>query len=96
MKYSYQPIRPSGVVSQVFEVRQQPCRNTIGVRFSAFDTVPWRKGADGNGEPEEAPGYRSAFGLFRGDLDAALLTQELPPDAFLDPDFRAWLTKQQP
>ena len=44
----------------------------IGVRFSAFDTVPWRKGADGNGEPEEAPGYRSAFGLFRGDLDAAL------------------------
>jgi len=31
-----------------------------------------------------------------GDLDAALLTQELPPDAFLDPDFRAWLTKQQP
>ena len=45
----------------------------IGVRFSAFDTVPWRKGADGNGEPEEAPGYRSAFGLFRGDLDAALV-----------------------
>jgi 2,4-dienoyl-CoA reductase-like NADH-dependent reductase (Old Yellow Enzyme family) len=44
----------------------------IGVRFSAFDTVPWRKGADGNGEPEEAPGYRSAFGLFAGDLDAAL------------------------
>ena len=26
-----------------------------------------------------------------GDLDAQLLTQELPPDAFLDKDFRAWL-----
>lgn len=31
-----------------------------------------------------------------GDLDAMLLTQELPPDAYLDPDFRAWLDKQQP
>lgn len=31
-----------------------------------------------------------------GDLDAMLLTQELPPDAYLDPDFRAWLNKQQP
>jgi hypothetical protein len=31
-----------------------------------------------------------------GDLDAMLLTQELPPDAYLDPDFRAWLSKQQP
>ena len=26
-----------------------------------------------------------------GDLDAQLLTQELPPDAFLDQDFRTWL-----
>jgi hypothetical protein len=26
-----------------------------------------------------------------GDLDAQLLTQELPPDAYLDKDFRAWL-----
>jgi hypothetical protein len=26
-----------------------------------------------------------------GDLDAQLLTQELPPDAFLDKDFRAWV-----
>jgi hypothetical protein len=26
-----------------------------------------------------------------GELDAQLLTQELPPDAFLDKDFRAWL-----
>ena len=44
----------------------------IGVRFSAFDTVPWRKGPDGAGEPESAPAYRSAFGLLEGDLDAAL------------------------
>jgi hypothetical protein len=28
-----------------------------------------------------------------GDLDAQLLTQELPPDAFLDQDFRSWLSK---
>jgi hypothetical protein len=28
-----------------------------------------------------------------GDLDAQLLTQELPPDAFLDQDFRTWLVK---
>jgi hypothetical protein len=27
------------------------------------------------------------------DLDAQLLTQELPPDAFLDQDFRSWLNK---
>jgi len=30
-----------------------------------------------------------------GDIDAQLLTQELPPDAYLDQDFRAWLGKQQ-
>lgn len=28
-----------------------------------------------------------------GELDAQLLTQELPPDAFLDQDFRSWLDK---
>ena len=30
-----------------------------------------------------------------GDIDAQLLTQELPPDAFLDQDFRAWLDQPQ-
>jgi hypothetical protein len=30
-----------------------------------------------------------------GALDAQLLTQELPPDAFLDQDFRTWLGKPQ-
>jgi 2,4-dienoyl-CoA reductase-like NADH-dependent reductase (Old Yellow Enzyme family) len=44
----------------------------IGVRFSAFDTVPWRKGSGGMGEPESVPGYHSAFGLLDGDLGAAL------------------------
>lgn len=29
------------------------------------------------------------------EIDAQLLTQELPPAAFLDPDFRAWLGKSQ-
>jgi hypothetical protein len=28
-----------------------------------------------------------------GELDALLLTQELPPDAFLDQEFRSWLGK---
>lgn len=28
-----------------------------------------------------------------GELDAQLLSQELPPDAFLDKEFRAWLGK---
>lgn len=44
----------------------------IMVRLSCFDTVPWRKGPDGVGQPELANGYQSAFGLFSGDLDAAL------------------------
>jgi len=30
-----------------------------------------------------------------GDIDAQLLTQELPPDAYLDQDFRTWLSTQQ-
>jgi 2,4-dienoyl-CoA reductase-like NADH-dependent reductase (Old Yellow Enzyme family) len=46
----------------------------VGVRFSAFDTVPFRKGASGRGEPERADeGYASAFGLLRDErLDEAL------------------------
>jgi NADPH2 dehydrogenase len=46
----------------------------IGVRFSAFDTVPWRKGESGRGEPERADsGYTSAFGLLREEaMDQAL------------------------
>lgn len=30
-----------------------------------------------------------------GELDVQLLTQELPPDAFLDKEFRSWLGKSQ-
>jgi NADPH2 dehydrogenase len=46
----------------------------IGVRFSAFDTVPWRKSESGRGEPERSDeGYRSAFGLLRDErMDEAL------------------------
>jgi 2,4-dienoyl-CoA reductase-like NADH-dependent reductase (Old Yellow Enzyme family) len=46
----------------------------IGVRFSAFDTVPYRKSGSGQGEPEvEDRGYTSAFGLLRGErVDDAL------------------------
>ena len=38
---------------------------------------------------------KSADDMDPGDLDAQLLTQELPPDAFLDQDFRSWLGKPQ-
>ena len=45
----------------------------IGVRLSAFDTVPYRKGADGVGEPD--PGETDGFGfgvLGEAGMDAAL------------------------
>jgi len=38
---------------------------------------------------------RSAQETDIGELDAQLLSQELPPDAFLDQDFRSWLGKSQ-
>jgi 2,4-dienoyl-CoA reductase-like NADH-dependent reductase (Old Yellow Enzyme family) len=39
----------------------------IGVRVSAFDTVPFREGPEGRGEPAtDATGYRWAFGLLAG------------------------------
>jgi 2,4-dienoyl-CoA reductase-like NADH-dependent reductase (Old Yellow Enzyme family) len=46
----------------------------VGVRFSAFDTVPFRKGDSGRGEPERGTsGYTSAFGLLRDErIDEAL------------------------
>jgi NADPH2 dehydrogenase len=45
----------------------------IGVRLSMFDTVPFVKDARGIGAPETpSSGYRWAFGLFDGDMDAAL------------------------
>jgi NADPH2 dehydrogenase len=47
----------------------------VGVRLSAFDTVPYRKRADGVGAPEtESNGYDCAFGLLHGDerMDEAL------------------------
>lgn len=39
--------------------------------------------------------FQSARETDLGELDAQLLTQELPPDAFLDQDFRSWLGKSQ-
>ena len=37
--------------------------------------------------------FQSATETDPGELDTQLLTQELPPDAFLDQDFRSWLGK---
>ena len=46
----------------------------IGVRLSVFDSVPWRKAADGVGVPEASTaGYRAAFGLLEDErLEEAL------------------------
>ena len=49
----------------------------IGVRLSVFDTVPYRKNADGAGVPESEPESEDAarsggFGLLEDDLDQAL------------------------
>jgi 2,4-dienoyl-CoA reductase-like NADH-dependent reductase (Old Yellow Enzyme family) len=45
----------------------------VGVRLSAFDTVPYRKDAHGVGEPETTDAaYRSAFGLLDRDMETAL------------------------
>ncbi|HEX5476235.1 MAG TPA: DUF3619 family protein [Burkholderiales bacterium] len=40
-------------------------------------------------------GFQSMRESDLGAIDAQLLTQELPPDAFLDQDFRAWLDQPQ-
>jgi hypothetical protein len=40
-------------------------------------------------------GVKSVQERDMGELDAQLLTQELPPDAFIDQDFRAWLSSQR-
>jgi NADPH2 dehydrogenase len=55
-------------------IRAEATGLRIGVRFSAFDTVPFRKTGSGRGEPErEDAGYTSAFGLLHDDrLDEAL------------------------
>jgi NADPH2 dehydrogenase len=46
----------------------------VGVRLSAFDAVPYRRGDAGRGVPETDSGaYTEAFGVLRGDdLDGAL------------------------
>jgi 2,4-dienoyl-CoA reductase-like NADH-dependent reductase (Old Yellow Enzyme family) len=45
----------------------------MAVRLSAFDLVPHRKSASGPGVPETHPAeYDCGFGLFDGDMDAAL------------------------
>jgi hypothetical protein len=42
-----------------------------------------------------ALGVKSMQETDLGELDAQLLTQELPPDAFIDQDFRTWLSAQR-
>ncbi len=39
--------------------------------------------------------FQSVHETDPGAIDAQLLTQELPPDAFIDQDFRAWLGKSR-
>lgn len=45
----------------------------LGVRLSAIDSVPFKKSADGPGEPETPPReYRHGFGVMTGTVDSAL------------------------
>ena len=47
-------------------------RLRIAVRLSAFDTLPYRRGPDGVGQPDEAEAnYHAAFGLTTGDAPAS-------------------------
>jgi hypothetical protein len=39
--------------------------------------------------------FKSVQDTDLGELDAQLLTQELPPEAFIDQDFRSWLGKSR-
>jgi 2,4-dienoyl-CoA reductase-like NADH-dependent reductase (Old Yellow Enzyme family) len=57
-------------------IRARVPRLRVGVRLSAFDTVPWRSGAGGVGEPEEAPTpYECAFGTDPQDPTRPLLEE---------------------
>jgi hypothetical protein len=56
-------------------------RGLLFLPIAALLAVLALKSADDVGDP--------------ADIDAQLLTQELPPDAFLDQDFRSWLGKPQ-
>ncbi len=55
-------------------VRAEAPHLHIAVRLSVFDTVPYRKGADGRGVPETSPAdYPLGFGVMEGeDLETAL------------------------
>ena len=56
----------------------------VGVRFSIFDAVPYRKDAEGRGVPESDPArYEHGFGVVHdGDLEPALAdARELPRPA---------------
>ncbi len=62
----------------------------IGVRLSAIDTVPFRKGTDGRGEPEiVSDGYPHAFGLSEnGSINRALDDSRALLRVLLDLDVR--------
>jgi NADPH2 dehydrogenase len=54
-------------------LRAEVPRLRLAVRLSAFDTLPYRKGPQGIGQPDDAPaGYRAAFGLTTGEAKASL------------------------
>ena len=58
------------MTSVIDGIRSQAPGVRIGVRLSAFDTVPYRKDAAGVGTPEvPQQGYRCAFGLVDPDRD---------------------------
>ncbi len=76
--------------SVVAAIRQHVPGMRIGVRLSAFDAVPYRKGPDGVGVPEaDSHDYRCAFGLVADpstppSLDAARAFLQTLVDAGID------------
>jgi 2,4-dienoyl-CoA reductase-like NADH-dependent reductase (Old Yellow Enzyme family) len=61
-------------ITQIVEgIRSVAPRLAIVVRVSIFDLVPYRKAANGVGEPEDVAGLEPGFGVVQdGDMDSAL------------------------
>jgi 2,4-dienoyl-CoA reductase-like NADH-dependent reductase (Old Yellow Enzyme family) len=64
------------VTNVVGGIRSEAPDLTVGVRLSVFDTVPFREGPHGRGEPEiDREGYTHAFGLLQDEAMEATLSE---------------------
>jgi NADPH2 dehydrogenase len=66
-------------------IRRRAPGLSVGVRLSAFDQAPYRRGPDGRGRPEEVPiPYRTAFGVDPNDPTHPSLGESLELLGVLD------------